>query len=179
MALGDASALSGVVGILRSYRRAYLIRPSILIDLPQLRMGSAVLIGALNNPWTLQATSTLRFSFMRDLATYTNWIQDRKNPGLRNWKVVSTTPYMLVTKDWAVISRFRDPHTEHSIVTVAGLSRWGTIAAGEFLTNPVYLDELAKRAPANWGDKNLQVVIATEVINGQPGPPRILATEPW
>ena len=179
MALPDASALSDVAGILRSYRKAYLIRPSALMDLPQLRMGSAVLIGALNNPWTLRLTATLRFSFVRDVATNTNWIEDRKKPGIGNWKVVTTSPYALVTEDWAVISRFRDPDTEHSIVTVAGLSRWGTIAAGEFLTNPVYLDELAKRAPANWGDKNLQVVIATEVINGQPGRPHILATEFW
>jgi hypothetical protein len=149
------------------------------MDLPQLRMESAVLIGALKNPWTLRLTATLRFNFMRDQATNTNWIQDRKNPGMGNWKVVSTTPYTLVTEDWAVISRFRDPDTEHLIVTAAGLSRWGTIAAGEFLTNPVYLEELARRAPANWGHKNLQAVIATKVINGQPAPPRILATEFW
>ena len=144
MALGDASALSGVVGILRSYRRSYLIRPSILIDLPQLRMGSAVLIGALNNPWTLQATSTLRFSFMRDLATYTNWIRDRKNPGLRNWQVVSTTPYTLVTEDWAVISRFRDPDTEHSIVTVAGSSSTRT-ANNRSISSSVYRLTLVNR----------------------------------
>jgi hypothetical protein len=113
------------------------------------------------------------------VATYTNWIEDRKKPGIGNWKVVTTSPYALVTEDWAVISRFRDRDTEHWIVTAAGLSRWGTMAAGGFLTNPAYLEELARRAPANWGDKNLQVVIATEVINGQPGPPRILATEFW
>ena len=179
MALPDASTLSDVAGILHFYRKAYLIRPATLMDLPQLRMGSAVLIGAMNNPWTLRLTATLRFSFVRDVAPNTNWIQDRKNPGMGNWKVVTTTPYALVTEDWAVSSRFRNPDTEHWIVTAAGLSRWGTIAAGGFLTNPVYLEELARRAPANWGDKNLQVVIATEVINGQPGPPRILATEFW
>lgn len=177
--LADASALADVAGILRSYRKAYLIRPSTLMDLPQLRMESAVFIGALNNPWTLRLTASLRFDFVRDQAINTNWIQDRKNPSMRNWKVVSTTPYTLVTEDWAVISRFMDPDTEHSIMTVAGLSRWGTIAAGEFLTNPVYLEELARRAPANWGHKNLQVVIATKVIDGQSGPPRILATEFW
>jgi hypothetical protein len=169
VALSDASTLAGVAGILRSYRKAYLIRPSKVMDLPQLRSGSAVLIGALNNPWTLRLTANLRFEFIRDLATNTNWIQDHKSSGMGDWKVVTTTPYMLVTEDWAVISRFRDP----------GLSRWGTIAAGEFLTNPIYLEELARRAPANWERKNLQAVIATKVINGQPGPPRILATEFW
>jgi hypothetical protein len=179
VAFADTATLAGVAGILRSYRKAYLIRPSALIDLPQLRTGSAVLIGALNNPWTLRLTTNLRFNYMRDLATSTNWIQDRKNPGMGDWKVVATTPFALVTEDWAVISRFRDPDTEHWIVTAPGLSRWGTIAAGEFLTNPVYLEEMGRHAPANWRQKNLQAVIATKVINGQPGPPRILATEFW
>jgi hypothetical protein len=179
IALADASTLAGVAGILRSYRKSYLIRPFTMMDLPQLRTEPAVLIGAFNNPWALRLTANLRFHFTRDRATNTNWIDDRKNPDMKNWKVVTTTPYALVTDDWAVISRFRDTDTEHWIVIVAGLSRWGTIAAGEFLTNPIYLEELARRAPANWRRKNLQAIIATTVINDQPGPPRILATEFW
>jgi hypothetical protein len=179
VAFADAATLAGVAGILRSSRKSYLIRPSTVMDLPQLRTEAAVVIGALNNPWTLRLTATLRFDFMRDEATNTTWIRDRKNPGIGNWHIVTTKPYPLLTDDWAVISRFRDTDTEHWIVTASGLCRWGTIAAGEFLTNPVYLEELARRAPANWGRKNLQAVIATKVINGQPGPPRILATEFW
>ncbi len=179
VSFADASSLAGVAGILRSHRKAYQIRPSSAVDLPQLRTGSAILIGALNNPWTLRLTDAMRFSFKRDQATTTNWIQDRKNPELRQWKVDTSAPYTLVTDDWAVISRFRDPDTEHWIVTAPGLSRWGTLAAGEFLTNPAYLEELASRAPANWWRKNLQAVVATKVINGQPGPPRIVAAEFW
>jgi hypothetical protein len=179
VAFADAATLAGVAGILRSWRKSYLIRPSAVMDLPQLRTEAAVVIGALNNPWTLRLTATLRFDFMRDEATNTTWIRDRKNPGMGNWKIVTTKPFALLTDDWAVISRFRDTDTEHWIVTASGLCRWGTIAAGEFLTNPIYLEELARRAPANWGRMNLQAVIATKVINGQPGPPRILATEFW
>ncbi|MGO9965963.1 MAG: hypothetical protein ACLPY2_01725 [Bryobacteraceae bacterium] len=179
IALSDASTLAGVAGILRSYRKAYLIRPFILMDLPQLRTEPAVLIGAYNNPWTLRLTANLRFHFIGGLSTTARWIADRKNPDMKNWKVDSSKPYAFVTDDWAMISRFRDPETEHWIVAAAGLSRFGTIAAGEFLTNPIHLEELARRAPANWGRKNLQVIIATTVINGQPAPPRILATEFW
>jgi hypothetical protein len=179
IALSDATTLAGVAGILRSYRKAYLIRPYILMDLPQLRTEPAVLIGAFNNPWTLRLTANLRFHFIGGLTTTSRWLADRKNPDMKNWKVDSSRPYSVVTDDWAMISRFRDPETEHWIVAAAGLSRFGTIAAGEFLTNPIHLEELARRAPANWGRKNLQVIIATTVINGQPAPPRILATEFW
>jgi hypothetical protein len=179
VALADAATLAAVAGVFRLYRKSYLIRPTRMMDLPQLRTASAVLIGALNNPWTLRLTAPLRFGFMHDGTSNTNWIQDRKKPGARDWKVVTTTPYTMVNEDWAVISRFRDPNTEHWIVTAPGLSRWGTVAAGEFLTNPIYLEELAKLGPPHWESKNIQAVIATKVINGQPGPPRILAVEFW
>ena len=53
------------------------------------------------------------------------------------------------------------------------------IAAGEFLTDPGHMEALARFAPTGWQNKNLQAVIATKVINGQPGPPRVVATEFW
>ena len=51
--------------------------------------------------------------------------------------------------------------------------------AGEFVTEPRYLDMLAARAPRGWEKKNLQVVLATEVVRGNTGPPHILATHFW
>jgi hypothetical protein len=65
------------------------------------------------------------------------------------------------------------------VVVVAGMGRDGTIAAGEFVTEPRYLEMLASRAPEHWEKKNLQVVLATDVVKGNTGPPRILATYFW
>jgi hypothetical protein len=62
---------------------------------------------------------------------------------------------------------------------VAGIGHRGTITAGEFVTRPRYLDMLASRAPRNWTRMNLQVVLATELVNNNTGPPRILATYFW
>ncbi|HEV2444863.1 MAG TPA: hypothetical protein VGS58_03035, partial [Candidatus Sulfopaludibacter sp.] len=62
---------------------------------------------------------------------------------------------------------------------VAGMAKDGTMAAGEFVTEPRYMDELARRAPAGWQKMNLQVVIRTEVVRGAPGPPSIVATYFW
>ena len=64
-------------------------------------------------------------------------------------------------------------------VVVAGMGKDGTSAAGEFVTDPRYLQMLADRAPKGWERKNLQVVLNTEVINGNVGPPRIVATYFW
>jgi hypothetical protein len=78
-----------------------------------------------------------------------------------------------------VVSRFLNPLTEKMVVVVGGMGRDATVAAGEFVTDPKYLEMLASRAPRNWGRKNLQVVLAADVVNGNTGPPRILATYFW
>ena len=44
------------------------------------------------------------------------------------------------------------------LVVAGGLTGYGTIAAGEFLTNPVYLEAIAKEMPKNWEHKNIQLV---------------------
>ena len=58
-------------------------------------------------------------------------------------------------------------------------ARGGTIVAGEFLTNPEYLDELAKVAPKGSSQKNVEIVLGTQIIDGQPGTPKIEAAYFW
>jgi hypothetical protein len=65
------------------------------------------------------------------------------------------------------------------LLVVAGMGRDGTLAAGEFVTDPRYLEMLAKVAPSHWERKNLQVLLATDIVKGNTGPPRILATYFW
>jgi hypothetical protein len=54
-----------------------------------------------------------------------------------------------------------------------------TIAAGALLTNPEYLERVAKQMPKNWEHRNIQLVIATKVINGHSGPPRVVDQYVW
>jgi hypothetical protein len=90
-----------------------------------------------------------------------------------------TTPYLQVTEDYALISRVRDSVTERLMVLAGGLTGYGTLAASEFLTNPEYMEAVAAHAPANWAQKNLQILISTKVINGKSGPPKTLMTHFW
>jgi len=88
-------------------------------------------------------------------------------------------PYTKLTEDYAVVGRFMNPSTERMTVIAAGIGQYGTMAAGEFLTGEKYMKDLAARAPANWEHKNFEGVIATRVIDGSTGPPRVLATWFW
>jgi hypothetical protein len=90
-----------------------------------------------------------------------------------------STPYLQLTEDYAIITRVLEPMTERMVVVAGGLTGYGTMAAGEFLTNPEYLQAVAKQLPKNWEHKNIQLVIDTKVINGNSGPPRVVDQYIW
>jgi hypothetical protein len=73
------------------------------------------------------------------------------------------------------MSRIQSPETGHLVVVIGGLYTYGTEAAGEFLTNPDLMRELARRTRRLGTSGTLQIVIGTTVTDGTPGPPGILA----
>jgi hypothetical protein len=52
-------------------------------------------------------------------------------------------------------------------------------AAGEFASNPQMIVDLVKTSPEDWNKKNLQVVLHTDVVNGVPSSPKVLAVHYW
>ena len=56
----------------------------------------------------------------------------------------------------------------------AGVGRGVTIAAGEFLTDPADLAQVVNAARAS-EKKNMEFVLSTEIIDGQPGTPKMEA----
>jgi hypothetical protein len=142
-----------------------------------LRNGVSILLGAFNNDWTMRLMGNLRFNYSRDGNVF--WIRDRQDPGRRDWGVDFSMPYLSLTEDFALITRVQEPSTERMIVFIGGLTGYGTMAASEFLTNPAYMDEVARKAPAGWERKNIQILISTKVIKGNSGPPQVLQVLFW
>jgi hypothetical protein len=179
IALADATTLSRIAGLLQSRGKAYHIRGRSTTTLSDLRDGPVVLIGAFNNDWTLRLTGGQRFRFDRDLSTQVSWIVDQQNPSNRDWRVDFQMPYVKLNEDYAIVSRVLDPTLDRVVVVAAGITKFGTIAAGEFLTDPTYMATVAKQAPAGWQRKNFEAVIAAKVINGSSGPPRLVTAHFW
>jgi len=175
--LHDVTTLVRVAGVLQTLRKDYRIQADTTTSFTDLRSSSVVLIGSYNNGWTIRLTGLQRFRF--EQSGDIRWIADRQNPERKDWAVNLATPIPNLTEDYALVSRARNPTTDRIMVVAAGLRSYGTIAAGEFLTNPEYLAAIVKQAPKNWEHKNLQVVLATEVINANSGPPRVVATNFW
>jgi hypothetical protein len=173
----DVSTMGMLAGLLQAKGKPYHIRGESSTTFEDVRNGPVVLIGAFNNDWSLRLTGPQRFSFERDGDIF--WIKDRQTPSDKSHAVNYARPYMRLTEDYALISRVLDPVTERMVVLAGGLTGYGTIAAGEFLTHPAYLDGISAKAPRNWEHKNLQIVIATQVINGKSGPPKLLMAHFW
>jgi hypothetical protein len=175
--LPDVITLAHIAGVLQTRGKSYRIRGESATSFADLRDGAVVLIGAFNNDWTIRLTGPQRFSF--EQSSNRRWIKDGTHPDRRDWAVDLSTPNMKLTDDYALISRVLDPTTDRIVVVAAGLLGYGTMAAGEFLTNPEYLTAIARTAPRNWEHKNLQVILATKVIHGNSGPPRVVAAYFW
>lgn len=174
----DAMVLASVTGLLQANGKAYkLLNRAGTTSFRELQSGPFVLIGSMNNEWSLRLIKDFRFSFARSAAGAL--VVDKQNPSNQNWHVDPDTPIEQLNRDYAIVSRFRDPETEQTAVILAGIGPWGSLASGEFVTNPEYLKKLADIAPADWQDKNLQVVISTDVIHGSSGPPNVIATHFW
>jgi len=177
LSLPDASTIARLTGLLQTKGKTFHIRGQLSTDLANLRDGPVVLVGAFDNDWTLRLTGPMPFTFGRDQDSF--WIKDRQNPSKRDRAVNYGTPYLSLTEDYALISRTLDPTTGRMVVVIGGITGYGTVAAGEFLTDPAYLEAMAKGAPRGWERKNIQVLLATKVIHGASGPPRILERRFW
>jgi hypothetical protein len=142
------------------------------------RDDDAILIGGLDNAWTLRLTENMRFRFMRAQPPEAAWIEDTKNKQSREWTYGSSRDSNVV-QDYAIVARYLDPNTRKFVFIAAGLGKYGSTIAGEFLTDPELIAELTKSLPKDWPSRNLEIVLATQVIQGKPGSPRIQAIEIW
>ena len=146
--------------------------------LDDLQQGPTILIGGLDNEWTLRALARLRYQFRgTDQEQY--WITDTKDPGSRTWEVDLKTQYPAVKRDFALIARVHDDSTRQVQVIVAGIGMSGTAAAGEFMVDPNRLEELRKRVGSGFRDRDFEAVLGTDVVNGIPGSATILAVAVW
>lgn len=177
----DAETLARVAGLVESKGASlYLFRED-QATFSDFQQRPAVLIGAYNDQWTLELMSRMRYTFQR--TGRVQWIEDRDRPSFHDWKndlgQTDEQGNMALKQDYAIISRVSNPRTGFITVTVAGLWGYGTLAAGRFLTDPQYMQDFSKRTGFRLDKGNLQIVIGTEVIQGKPGPPTVLAATSW
>jgi hypothetical protein len=173
----DAVALSLFASFFGEHSKSFDMKEADLTSLGDLHGRSAILVGALNNHWTMRLIEPLRLHFSEEPALVR--IVDSQNPQNRDWFVDYAKPYAYATHDYAIIARYADPTTGGNVLIAAGIGAHATQAASEFLTSSKALEQINAIAPTGWKSKNLELVIKTDIINGDAGPPHVVAAITW
>jgi hypothetical protein len=176
----DVQILSRFVSLIGTHGHAFRVQNSRTTVSSQLREGPVVLIGMLNNDWTLNRTSSLRFHLGGpEGPDRIYWIADTQHPESRAWQVRAQAPRSDVVKDYAIAARFTDESTGQVVLVAAGIAGSGTRAAGEFLTDEADLKQLANSAGVDWARTNFEVVLSSQVVKGMQGKPKVEAEAFW
>ena len=178
----DAVAIVDLGGDLRANNKPFRVLKQGDVSPDALKKGPSLLIGGFTNPEARRLTQQLRFTFATegDGPTATGYIQDRQNLNRRDWSVPRVHQGAVPTfTDYAIISRAVDPVTDKLAVVSAGIRRFGTLGAAEFLSDVAQMDALSANAPRDWRKKNMQAVLAIDVKNGVASRPRVVASYFW
>jgi hypothetical protein len=174
----DMLATLNIVDVLAAHHSDYRVRLTNATTLEDLRHGPAILIGGLDNPWTMRALAPLPYHLTgTDEDRY--WIADARDPGDKHWSLDLKETYTTVIRDYAIIARLHNEQTGEPEMIVAGIGMSGTAAAGEFIGNEDRMKEMRQRVGSGFKDRDFEVVLSTDVVNGSAGSAKILAVSVW
>jgi len=179
LSLGDVESMNRVSRILVLRGKSFTTSNSATTTFADLRRQPTVLIGGRSNQWTMRSMQFLRYQLVPDISPGVNCIRDREDTTHIRWSVDFNTPFNALQKTYAIVARFNDPTTGQPTVIIDGLGAAGTIAAADFVTTPAYFREFADRAPRGWEDRNVEIVLEAQMVNGDYGPPHVVATYLW
>jgi hypothetical protein len=141
------------------------------VSLADISRNPVVLVGAFSNTWTLDTLKGLRFT-LADRS-----ILDRERAGVE-WRGKLEADGT-VSEDYAVVARLLQHRSRKPVVIAAGLTVFGTGAAGEFLTHPEHVADWTRHLPRDWRVRNLEAVIKVRVVAGSIGTPQVVVSHVW
>jgi hypothetical protein len=174
--IGDSVAAFRIGSQLQSMGKASEMRIGNDVSFSDLRTSPVILIGAYSNKWTLQISNQFRFAF--EQAGDRKSIIDRKDPR-RSWYPPSISANGKVAEDYAIVSRIFESQSGQVMISVAGITQYGSRAAAEFVSDERYFAQAIHAAPRTWSTMNMQVVLRTKVFGDTPAPPDVVATNFW
>lgn len=169
---GDANLAALLSALFGRLGKASELRLSDYTSYSEISDEPTVLIGAFTNRWTLLSASHDPFYFTQKGPG--RLIEERDGQH-RRWISPHLGADGRTGEDFALVSRLVDSETGKFLVTAAGISGFGSRAAGYFLTRPDLLARALSQAPPNWPQKNLQFVLRTRIVDNAPTAPEVVA----
>jgi hypothetical protein len=139
-----------------------------------------VLFGAANQPWSPEQLSKLRYQFAgKEIpGGYSMSLIDSQTSSVIR-KLDNIYPWVQQTSDFAIITRLVAAPGLTPILSIAGLSMFGTEAAASAISDPGQLNRFGSQLPAGWEKKNLQMVVGASVVNRSATNVHLVASYAW
>jgi len=174
--VSDIVSYSEITDLLTRRTHVYRTKGSADTTLEDLRQGPIILIGGLDNIWTRRLVAPLRYSFFASTQLESE-IRDSKDSS-HVWRFDNMQPVSGDSHDYAIVASYFDPTIGQHVLVVAGIGKAGTQAAAEFVTSNQDLKSWLAEEKVPQG-KNVELVLSTEILDGQPGPPHVVASSIW
>ena len=186
ISLDDAAILSSMASVLGKKGIPFQVVGAEETSLADLRRQPVILIGAIDNKWTLRLTQALRYrievanppgsgSGKEPIAS----IVDAQNPTMApTWTTDLSIPFAAWKNDYAIVARIDDATTGVPMLIEAGLGNDGTVAASELITSGAMTMTLANE-PTCKSKSSFEAVIGTQIIDTKSGPPHVLRLTCW
>ena len=173
---GSAQAAAGIRALLAGWKKPSQIRIGNEFSFYDLRNYPTVLEGAFSNDWAMKLSQRMPFVFVQENGI--RGIREKAAPE-KVWKLHSLEGNGKTAEDYAVVGRVFDSGTMEPLVFIAGITQYGTQAAGEFITNEESFAAAIANASADWRTRNIQILLHLNVIGKIPGKPQVLAVRTW
>ncbi len=174
--VSDIVSYSEITDLLTRQTHAYHTKGAADTTLEDLRQGPVILIGGLDNVWTKRLVAPLRYTFFAS-SQLESEIRDSKDSS-HVWKFDNMQPVSGNSHDYAIVASYFDSTIGQHVLVVAGIGKAGTQAAAEFMTSDQDLKSWLTQEKVPRG-KNVELVLSTEILDGEPGPPHVIASSVW
>ena len=139
-----------------------------------LKNSAAILIGSTR--WSDELMRSLRFRIER--AEQTRAVIDSQAPA-RRWSIPRARPASDSAEGYSIVTRLMHSDSGHPILLVVGLDPRDTQAGVEFLANDRHFEMFARTAPADWVQKNFQIVLHDRIFGKSPGSLNVVVSHIW
>jgi hypothetical protein len=171
---GDLVASSRISAMLARMQHPYQLRIGSDVSFQDLRVAPAILVGYSYTRWK-EVSNQLRFFI--DTSREPVGITDNGKP--TELTLPNLPADRRTSEDYAIVSRVFHPDTHAMLVELAGITQYGTEAAADLVTNSDLMVEALHGAPADWPNRNLQLVLHVKVISGTASSPKVVKTYFW
>jgi len=171
---GDVLALGRLTSMFGELGHKYRIRMGNEVSFHDLKDSPLVLIGYSYTKWN-ELNRGLRF--LIDTSHRPAAITDGGK--VTEWVLPTEKPDRSTDEDYAIITRLLHPDTGELLVSLTGITQYGSEAASDLVTDTGRLQQALDTLPAGWEKKNLQLVLRVRVISGAPGSSVIVASHLW